>query len=301
MLYDVVIPLKSTNSLVVENLKEISRCSEVGRILIGDAGVDVHLIEEIRGINKIEVINQADIYSQGSCIIDLIRRVSTDYFVYLHGDVTLPENWFRVMAENLGSSKLAECGRVYQYSIRHEERHFQREYPSSRPLSGSQMGDTKFFLECTEHVDDDFLFRNEDLVFADLVDKNGGDYKIINQTHHFHQIGFDRINENIKPNSRLAYSRIPSQNDVVLFKCQVQGILKYTRKKDWYMTENLIYALVVLKSFGESKFISDLLNEPSYKAWHFTIRVHSLYCFIARFRKVFKTLIQSNRDIFESR
>ena len=298
-MYDVIIPLKSTNRLIIDNLRSISSFLEVKCIYIGDSGIDSLLRNEIESIAKVKIIDQSKFYSQGACIIDLIKHVDTKYFVYLHGDVTLPDDWFEKMRANLGNSKFAECGRVHKYNVEYSESILSREYPKARPLSGAQMGDTDFFIDATSCVDDDFLFRNEDLVFADLIQQRGGRYKIINQTYHVHQLGFNRVNENINSDTKVRLLSTPTAKDLQLFRNQVEGIVKYSSPSQAHLRENVIYSIAVLKSLGDSEFLSELIKKQNYKKWSFTIRLNSLFCFYFRLKKIYRVLRQTNRQIFE--
>lgn len=297
-MYDVIIPLKSTNQLIIENVSAISYFKEVKNIYIGDSGISSEIIKCLSSINKVIIVDQKKIFSQGYCIIDLIKHVQTDFFAYLHGDVTLPSDWFTLMRQNIGRSTFAECGRIHLYDIKYEERLLSRTFPKHRPLSGAQFGKTDLFLSAVSKVDDDFLFRNEDLVFADLVKQNGGDYKIINQTHHYHQLGNNRVNENIKARMVLKTWSIPTIDDLWLFRCQIEGILKYTKNKDKYLIDNLMYALTVLKFLKDDEYIGKILKNPCYKKWHLIIRMHPAYCLRLRIKNIIKMAIRSNLNLY---
>jgi hypothetical protein len=302
MSYDVVIPLKSTNSEIVNNIKLLSDNPSVSKVLVGDAGIDSDILNEINKITNVVLIDQKHLTSQGTCIIDLIKNVSTEYFAYLHGDVTIPENWFQIMADNMGYSKFAECGRVYDYSIKHKEENITRVYPQSRPLSGSQFGEKSFFLEAVKDIEDDYLYRNEDLIIADLIDKQGGNYKIINETHHIHQIGYSRKNENIDGLTTVSVLNVPSNSnkDMYLFECQIRGIIKYCKPEKRYLINNVMYVVAVLKHFNKVEIIEDILNDKktSFK-WKMYIKFSSLYMFLFRLKKIIHFAKATNKEIME--
>jgi len=298
--YDVVIPLKSTNKLVVDNIIRVSDFHEVRKILIGDAGVESKVLTELSKIPKVKILQQRGFFSQGACIIDLVKNVETEYFVYLHADVVLPVDWFNVMREKLGNSMFAESGRKFDYSINHQASEMNRQYPLSRPNSGSQMGKTDFFLSVTKGVDDDFLFRNEDLVFADLVDQFGGNYKIINDTYHYHQIGYTRKNENISNNVELSFSTLPTKDDIWLFECQAEGIIKYTKPRP-NLLHHLMLALSVLEKYGKKKdFTRKVLKKEEYKLWHLHIRMYPIYFVKFRMKKIVKLILSDKYTLIRS-
>ena len=56
-----------------------------------------------------------------------------------------------------------------------------------RPFSGSQMGRRSAFKNVLPKVDDDYLYRSEDIVFADLVEREGFKYGRVDESFHYHQ------------------------------------------------------------------------------------------------------------------
>ena len=58
----------------------------------------------------------------------------------------------------------------------------------ARAYSGSQMGRKAAFANVTPLIDDDYLYRNEDIIFAQLIARNGMRYGKVGETFHFHQI-----------------------------------------------------------------------------------------------------------------
>src|SRR5437762_5084073 len=91
---DVVIPVLHTNELWRANLLSTYREIPVKRLLVGDGGCIDDTIEVARGFPRVHVFDHTSFNSLGYSIRKLIEEVRTDWFVYLHSDVYLPEGWF---------------------------------------------------------------------------------------------------------------------------------------------------------------------------------------------------------------
>lgn len=97
----------------------------------------------------------------------------------------LPENWFDKMKKYKDKYDWYECDRrivtMFEFSdpnLRYLE----------RALSGSQMGRKKAFEKIITKIDDDYLQRNEDIVFQELIKAEGFKYGRIFETFHYHQL-----------------------------------------------------------------------------------------------------------------
>jgi len=296
--FDIVIPLKSTNSSIIDNITLLSNNNHVNRIIIGDAGLNELIKLALSKLEKVEIFDQKNIYSLGFCIIDLIKKVGTEYFVYLHGDVTLPENWFEVMYSNMDSYEFAECARQYHYKIDTLDTQINLRSQHDRPLSGSQMGNTKFIIHATSSIEDDHLFRNEDIIIPDLVRKSGGKYGFINETYHTHQIGFSRVNEHIRATETISVVKKPTINDVQLFIHQICGIVKYTIPDSPYHIWNFDYSMTVLKKYSAD--LTQVNRELSLnRRWLLIYKLTWLRMLRRKISKIFRIMKMSDLEILE--
>jgi hypothetical protein len=96
-----------------------------------------------------------------------------------------------------------------------------------RSYSGSQMGRRSAFENVTSLIDDDYLYRNEDIIIATLIQRAGYRYGKVGETHHFHQVMH-------KPSRwRRAVKRVAVElelgrdEDVRANRTYAQGIVKY--------------------------------------------------------------------------
>lgn len=182
---DVIVPIVNTNEFWRCNLINWYKVIPVNRLLVGDGGCTDDSIEIVEKFPRVVIVDQTRIKTLGFCIKKLIEQVETDWFVYLHSDVFLPDGWYDVMVKHQGDFDWFECGRVATVM---ENKLMSGEMFSERAYSGSQMGKRDVFKKVLPVLDDDYSQRNEDLIFQGLLRKSGGRYGKINDTFHYHQI-----------------------------------------------------------------------------------------------------------------
>lgn len=181
---DVIIPIIHTNELWRANLLSIYREIPVNRLLIGDGGCIDDSIEVARQFPRVEVLDHRNFTSLGFSIRHLIEAVRTEWFVYLHSDVLLPQGWFEAMSAHRGEFDWFECNQ--RITVLADYLLDTTKVP--RAYSGSQMGRTAAFEQVTPLIDDDYLYRNEDIILAELLARKGQRYGKVGETFHFHQI-----------------------------------------------------------------------------------------------------------------
>jgi len=181
---DVIIPIIHANEFWRANLVSIYREVPVNRLILGDGGCIDGSIDTARQFPRVEVLDHRGFTSLGYSIRHLIEAVRTEWFIYLHSDVYLPPGWFDAMFKHRGEYDWFECDQHITVLA---------EYPLDlpnveRPFSGSQMGRKVVFRNVTPIIDDDYLYRNEDIILAGLVKRAGFRYGKVSDTFHFHQV-----------------------------------------------------------------------------------------------------------------
>jgi hypothetical protein len=94
---DVIIPVIHTNELWAKNLTSIYRDVPVNRMLISDGGCKDDSIAVVAKFPRVTVYDHRAYKTLGYCLRKLIESVETEWFIYLHSDVYLPEGWFDAM------------------------------------------------------------------------------------------------------------------------------------------------------------------------------------------------------------
>ncbi len=285
---DVIIPLINTNPLFENNLYSFYREIPINRLIIGDGGCTDDSIKILNKFPRVEVFNQSTHRSLGYCIAELISLVTTEWFVYLHSDVYLPENWYETMKKHRKKYDWFECDRrmlvlleLKMPSLKNTERAF----------SGSQMGRIKAFENITTKIDDDYLQRNEDIIFHELILNEGFKYGRIFDTFHYHQImnkkgGREPILENF------SYRRAHDKEwEIKVYTMQAKGIIKYLKPKPYLVknVNNAITRLVELNVIEIDEFKKWIYNTN--KIWLKYIKTEEST--FTKIKKMFLNIINS--------
>ncbi len=253
---DVIIPLINTNELWQANLFSFYREIPVNRLIIGDGGCTDDSIEIVKQFPRIEVIDQQSYKSLGYCIKELIENIATEYFVYLHADIYLPEGWFDSMYAHRDEYDWFECYRkmtvLFEYSEDAQNR-------AQRAYSGSQFGKTSSFINILPQIEDDYLQRNEDIIFMELIRKSGGKYFRVSDTFHYHQIMNKRGERELKIKSVDINVESDRVREVRILNMQARGIIKYLQPKG-YLIDSVNAPLLALDKL-------ETLNWKEFREW----------------------------------
>jgi hypothetical protein len=220
---EIIIPVIHTNELWRANLTSIYREVPVRRLLISDGGCKDDSIEIAKAFPRVEILDHTKYVSLGYCLRKLIEAVESKWFAYLHSDVYLPPGWFDAMLAHQKEYDWFGCPQRITALV---------EYVDSmegevRPHAGSQMGRKAAFLPGLQEIDDDYVYRQEELVLCNIVEKHGFKTSNVEDTFHFHQVmhkfsPWARKLSSVSIN--VAWSR---EEEVRACMMQVKGIIKY--------------------------------------------------------------------------
>lgn len=221
---DVVIPVLHTNELWETNLHSIYREIPVRRLLLGDGGCIDETLPIARKFPRVVVEDHRAFKSLGFSIRKLIESVETEWFVYLHSDVWLPEGWFDTMQKSQERFDWFECRQHLTVMLDYPQEYAQPD----RPYSGSQMGRKAAFEKVLPRIDDDFLYRNEDIIYASLVEEAGFRYGRVDETFHYHQHMLRRspFQRKVFVSFKVEPSREEEERAAMM---QAKGLVKYMR------------------------------------------------------------------------
>lgn len=243
---DVIIPVIHTNELWRANLLSIYREIPVRRLLLGDGGCIDNTLTVAKEFPRVEVFDHTKYTSLGYSIRKLIEEVSSEWFVYLHSDVYLPPGWFGVMAKHRDTYDWFECRQhitiLADYPLSYEG--------INRPFSGSQMGRKAALQEVVKTIDDDYLYRNEDIIITDLLEKKGFRYGRVDETYHYHQLMYKKSRWHRKiSNVDIAVAKSPEE-ELREATTQIKGLIKYTQPERYRIRE-VQFKINVLDGLGK--------------------------------------------------
>ncbi|MDH3324016.1 MAG: hypothetical protein OEL89_00095 [Candidatus Peregrinibacteria bacterium] len=119
-----------------------------------------------------------------------MERVKTEWFFFLHSDVELLKGSFKIMISKKGFGRgIIESNRLYLHE-QTKDLNFLKyiDYNDAiRAYSGYQLIRKKAIEPILAKIDDDYIYRNEDLIFQSECLKNGFEYKKC-WALHIHQV-----------------------------------------------------------------------------------------------------------------
>jgi len=220
---EIIIPVIHTNELWRANLTSIYREVPVRRLLISDGGCKDDSIEIVKTFPRVEILDHTKYVSLGYCLRKLIEAVESEWFAYLHSDVYLPPGWFDAMLAHQKDYDWFGCPQRITVLV---------EYPNvdggeGRPYAGSQMGRKAAFLPGLKEIDDDYVYRQEEFVLSNIVEKHGFKTSKVEDIFHFHQV-MHKFSPWARKLTSVSINIAPSREEEVRASMmQVKGIIKY--------------------------------------------------------------------------
>lgn len=218
---DVIIPVVHTNELWKANLFSFYREIPIHKLLIGDGGCIDDSISIAEKFPRVDIFDHRSYQSLGYSIRKLIEAVEADWFVYIHSDAYLPPGWFDVMQKHQNEYDWFGCRMQHTVMVEYD-----LDY-GVRPWAGSQMGRKKAFESGLSRIDDDYVYRQEDFVFADIVQKAGFKEGKVTDTFHYHQIMHKPTPWARKVRAVKIDVELSHEEDVRTWMMQGKGIVKY--------------------------------------------------------------------------
>jgi len=238
---EVIIPVYHTNELWEANLRSIFREIPVKRLLISDGGVIDNSLDILKKFPRVEIYDHTKYKTLGKCIAELIKSVETEHFIYLHSDVYLPENWFDKMIKYKSDYDWYGCPMNITVLVNY------RLNEPNRPYAGSQIGKKTAFKNI-DKIDDDYVYRQEDFIFNQLVTDAGFKTGKVEDIFHYHQVMFRRssgYDVNVT-NVNIENKRSDSEWSRTRYM-QLRGIVKYLDPiETWVIDEFKITAKFML-------------------------------------------------------
>lgn len=242
---DVIIPLINTNELFERNLYSFYKEIPIRNLIIGDGGSTDGSLEILKQFPRVKVLDHKNLKSQGGSIIDLITNVKSDYFIYLHADAFLPNEWYEKMKTKSTIYDWFECNQKLTTLIEFWAEKMERSF------SGAQMGNRKIFDKIIPLIKDDYLQRNEDIIIAELIEHVGGKYGKNEDAFNYHQV----MNRRGESEPKFKKITLVKDNDYLwekrIFEMQYKGIVKYLNPNKAYLISEVNDSIAVLEDIKQ--------------------------------------------------
>jgi hypothetical protein len=254
---DVIVPVIHTNELWRTNLLSFYREIPIHKLFIGDGGCIDNSIEVVKQFPRVEVQDHRAYKSLGYSLRKLIEGVEADWFIYVHSDVYLPPGWFDTMQAHQAEYDWFGCPMKHTVMVQYE-------IPEEvRPYAGSQMGRKSAFMPRVGTIDDDYVYRQEDFVLVDVVEKAGFKHGKIEDTFHYHQTMYKPTPWVRKVRSVNLDVYVSPEEEVRNRIMQARGIIKYLEPNNPALIAEATMSIERLFELGELT----PANWPEFKQW----------------------------------
>ena len=281
-----MIPLKNTNAFFYENLCSIYKHIPVNRLLIGDAGCNDNSLEVLTSFPRVEIFDHKEYKTSGVCVADLISKVKTKHFFYLHADVFIPNlDSVETLLEQRDEAEWLEGFRKHLVIIETIPENY---YSDERSYSGVQLGLTETLKKSVDVISDGDLQRNEDIVIAELVKSNGGRFKKVKESVHIHQImNKDNSHEPAIENVHVRRAKNAAW-EMSNMTIQIRGIVMHLDPKPYLVREVHQSLAELVFSGGLRSFLNELklmcIKRPQWKSHLFGASLVKIYLCLPFFR-----------------
>ena len=280
--YDIVMPLKNTNAFFQQNLNSIYKNIPVKRLLIGDAGCEDNSLDVVKSFPRVEIFDHKHFKTSGVCVADLILKVNTKHFFYLHADIYISNSdCVTSLLEKRGQAEWLEGFRSHLTIIESVPQNY---FTDERSYSGMQLGSAAKLKEAVKGIHDGDLQRNEDIVIAELVKKNGGSFLKVKESSHIHQI-MNKDNSHEPNISDIQVVRAQNSQWIANnMQVQVRGIVKHIDPKPYLIAEvhRSLVELIIIGNFSDfSKELRQLaLSHPNWSKFLYAGSIWQLLAFM---------------------
>lgn len=228
--YDLIVPTHFVDwKYFTSNVKSWLDYLPLNKVYIGNNNQnekDFNTIKEfLERYHEIEFVDQRGIKTLGMQIADLMKRTEGELFLYNHADVRIVKHSILVMEafmeEDVG---IVESERVqYDYI---NPKSYPDQYPyyafRDRSFSGFQMFRRAAIQEILDKIEDDYIYRNEDIIFQNACEEAGYKYEKALSALHVHTCS--SVNHKWTPQGEFTSEQ---EARAKTFDMQIRGLVKY--------------------------------------------------------------------------
>ncbi len=188
MKFDVIIPCYHIDEkFFYDNLKAWIREIPINNLYIGVHNPKLYELFEGRiefMLPKVHLIDMTKYKTLGTVIVELMKLTTTEWVVYFHSDARPTRYSFKQMRAMI-NGKVGIIESEHLHVNGKGERNYYNYYDEPRSYSGFQLIYRSSIESAIQQIEDDYVYRNEDLIFQNVCEFNGYEYKK-NYALHFH-------------------------------------------------------------------------------------------------------------------
>jgi len=197
---DVIVPLYNIEKDLWIHVDNWFKELPIRKLILGIGKDEITIPEKYK--NKIITINQKENKTLGKCLADLMKKVETEWFVFLHSDAEVCEYSFEIMKQymtNRVGAIEADAIVIKRTKDKKDERNYYGRQYIKRAYSGFQIFKTEALQNIITKIEDDYIYRNEDIIFQNAVWKSGFKYIKTSAPYlHFNQSNYKKNEKDAK-------------------------------------------------------------------------------------------------------
>jgi glycosyltransferase involved in cell wall biosynthesis len=180
---DVIMPTLDEENFIEKCLFTIYREIPVRKLIVCDGGSKDDTIKKLENFPRLELHVRPDIHTFGKVMEFLFSQVKTEWFAIMDAHLELPHGWYDEMKKHTTKYDVLENNRrlkAYHFCVEDLD----RLDPYRRPTEWCHL--LKHSVTKNYKCDDDYMWRETDIFFRQIVENSGYKYGKIDTITHIH-------------------------------------------------------------------------------------------------------------------
>jgi len=180
---DVIMQTLDAESFLERSMLSIYKEIPVRQLFVNDGGSSDKTLDIIKKFPRTKIYARPDIQTFGKGLEFLLSLVETEWFAIMDSDIDLQEGWYDEMCKYKSKGDVLENNKTilsYHFSREHEAKLKE----NTRPYDWTHI--VRKAAVKNFQCDDDYMWRDTDIMFRTVVEKSGFKWKKIPTTEHIH-------------------------------------------------------------------------------------------------------------------
>lgn len=180
---DVIMQTLDAEIFLQRSLLSIYKEIPVRRLLVNDGGSADKTLEILKKFPRTKAFVKPNIQTFGKGLEFLLSLVKTEWFAIMDSDIDLQEGWYDEMCKHKSTGDVLENNKTI-LSYHFSQEHKVKLKENTRPYDWTHI--VRKAAVKNFHCDDDYMWRDTDIMFRTIVEKSGFKWKKISTTEHIH-------------------------------------------------------------------------------------------------------------------